>query len=384
MSSQLYNAYRLPWQENDNPNGWIEPTTYCQITCPGCYRGIDKKDHKPKHENLEELKKQIDWFVKERNVQTISVAGGEPLLYPHIFELIEYINSKRLRTMLYTNGFGLDKETLIKLKSSGVTQVLLHVDRYQIRSDIQDSDSLDDIRQKYCNLFREVKDIYLGFIQPISKDYISEIDTINNFANENIDIVNLIVYSLYQEICWNEDTKKKIDTSLSMEGLMGYLKSVDSFIPGAYLPSETNPNQPTWVFGIKVGIPNIIFGYFTPRLYKLIQQKYRRKNGRFLFVSRHHNFSSLKLFKFFWIKGIPSILRKYINAYLSKNTRSKKAYYQTTLLLRGPLRDGNRWDLCASCPDRMIYNNKLIPSCILEGLKGSDEITKFKSVSLIS
>jgi Radical SAM superfamily/4Fe-4S single cluster domain len=380
MSAPLYNAYKLPWKENDNPNGWIEPTTYCQITCPGCYRGIDKKDHNPKHEDLEALKKQIDWFIEKRNVQTISVAGGEPLLYPHIFELIEYINSKRLRTMLYTNGYALDRETLIKLKNSGVTQVLIHLDRYQIRSDIQDSDSLDDIRQKYCNLFREVKGIYLGFIQPISLDYISEIDTINNFANQNIDIVNLIVYALYQEICWNENTKKKIDTSLNMEDIMSHLKSIDSFIPGAYLPSERNSDKPTWVFGIKVGIPNLIFGYFTPRLYRLIQQKYRRKNGRFLFVSRHHNFSSLKLFKFFWIKGIPSILRKYLNAFISKSTKSNKAYYQTTLLLRGPVKDENGWDLCTSCPDRMIYNNKLIPSCILEDLKGSHKISEFQSV----
>jgi len=52
-------GYRLPWSSKDNPNGWIEPTTFCQLKCPGCYRGLDKENPKYVHEDLEKMKKQI-------------------------------------------------------------------------------------------------------------------------------------------------------------------------------------------------------------------------------------------------------------------------------------------------------------------------------------
>jgi len=39
MKKLLENTYKLPWKELDNPNGWLEPTTYCNICCLGCYRG---------------------------------------------------------------------------------------------------------------------------------------------------------------------------------------------------------------------------------------------------------------------------------------------------------------------------------------------------------
>ena len=36
--------YRLPWSKEDNPSGWIEVTTFCQLKCPGCYRGLAEKN----------------------------------------------------------------------------------------------------------------------------------------------------------------------------------------------------------------------------------------------------------------------------------------------------------------------------------------------------
>jgi len=40
----------------------------------------------------------------------------------------------------------------------------------------------------------------------------------------------------------------------------------------------------------------------------------------------------------------------------------------------------NKWDLCRNCPDRIIYNGKLVPSCILEDLKNKENI-EFKTVT---
>ena len=56
--------YLLPWSVTDNPNGWIEPTTYCQLKCPGCYRGLAEKNPLRKHETFDFIKKEVNWFVK--------------------------------------------------------------------------------------------------------------------------------------------------------------------------------------------------------------------------------------------------------------------------------------------------------------------------------
>ena len=135
MEINLTNAYKLPWTKEDNPNGWIEPTTFCQIKCPGCYRGLAEKNPVRVHEKLEKMKSEIDELIVSRNTQTLSIAGGEPLLYPQLDELIAYSTKKGLKTKVYTNGFALTKNRLIELKNSGLTEAIIHLDRFQQRQD---------------------------------------------------------------------------------------------------------------------------------------------------------------------------------------------------------------------------------------------------------
>ena len=81
--------YRMPWSNNDNPIAWLEITDICNIYCKGCYR-TNLEGHRP----LNELKKEVDFFCDVRNPDSITIAGGEPLIYPDILELISYIKSK--------------------------------------------------------------------------------------------------------------------------------------------------------------------------------------------------------------------------------------------------------------------------------------------------
>ncbi len=32
---EITTLYRLPFTKNDNPNGWVEITTDCNLKCPG-------------------------------------------------------------------------------------------------------------------------------------------------------------------------------------------------------------------------------------------------------------------------------------------------------------------------------------------------------------
>ncbi len=120
----IFTAYNLPWTEFDNPNAWIEPLNTCNIVCPGCYRGADKESSYSEILSLEEMKKQIDWFKQHRNIHTVSIAGGEPTLYPHLKELIAYAAKLNIRTMLFTNGLVLTRKYAIELAEQGLNQVV--------------------------------------------------------------------------------------------------------------------------------------------------------------------------------------------------------------------------------------------------------------------
>lgn len=376
MKNILEKCYKLPWTEFDNANGWIEPTTRCNLKCPGCYRGADKADHLPYTLSLEEVKAQIDWLIEKRNIHTLSISGGEPLLYKHLIEVVEYATEKNIRTMIYSNGLSLTEKKIIELSEAGATQFLIHADKYQNRSDIKEGMTLNDLHQKYCDMFRKAGKTMLGFIQPLSTDnYKADIDRITNISQKNSDVVSLNVFTLYKDVCWEPETKQNISVSLTMKEVVDAFRENNGFVPATYLPSTYDEYDPTWIFGTRLADKNRILGYFEPKLLKLIHEKYRQRTGKYLFISRKNIVKMAGMLKFLTFKSIRKIWTKYL---FSKKT---PVYFQTVLLLRGPEKNKEKWDLCKGCPDRIIYNGRLVPSCILEDLKNCENIN-FEKVEL--
>ncbi len=108
------NLYRLPWSMNDNPIAWLEVTDICNITCEGCYR-----QHMTGHKTLDQLKEEVDLFIRWRNPDNFSIAGGEPLIHPHIIELVAYIASRGVKPVILTNARALNPQILKELKRPG-------------------------------------------------------------------------------------------------------------------------------------------------------------------------------------------------------------------------------------------------------------------------
>lgn len=363
-------CYRLPWKKDNNPNGWIEPTTYCQLKCPGCYRGIDQENHEAVHEDLEVMKSQVDWLIANRNIQTLSIAGGEPLLYPHILELVDYAYSKNLRTMIYTNGIGLDRKKLRAFKESGAIQFLIHIDRYQNRTPNNTIKELIELRQQYCTLFRSEPGVHLGFIQPLTLKCLETLSELNHFFTVNRDVVNLIVYTLYREICWYHIKKPVIDTTVTMQDVFENLYNNGFIFPSSFLPGTQNKEEPAWLFSYSVGTKSKKLGFIRPEAYAFIQKRYYKKHKRYLFISKSNDVQVSGLFKLFFKKGIGRII---LSLLFQPWLLFRSLHFQTYLIIRGPEKREIGWDLCEGCPDAMLYNGKPEPSCILEDIKKNRE-----------
>lgn len=84
----------------------LEPLHACNLTCSGCGRIREYKDHLSRMLSLEESQRAID----ECGAPVVSICGGEPLLYPHIRELINGALNRGRVVYLCTNGQKLEEK----------------------------------------------------------------------------------------------------------------------------------------------------------------------------------------------------------------------------------------------------------------------------------
>jgi organic radical activating enzyme len=78
----------------------IEVTNRCQMSCEGCLKNLSKV-------KLQDMDFDFVKSIVDRNdfdATIIPFMNGEPLLYPHIYELIQYVIGKKQRVYLTSNG----------------------------------------------------------------------------------------------------------------------------------------------------------------------------------------------------------------------------------------------------------------------------------------
>jgi molybdenum cofactor biosynthesis enzyme MoaA len=78
---QRNDLYGFPWSQVDNPGTWIEVTDICDLFCPGCFRHR-LEGHRP----LEVIKDEVLMCQRSTNCERVAIAGGEPLIYPHLLD----------------------------------------------------------------------------------------------------------------------------------------------------------------------------------------------------------------------------------------------------------------------------------------------------------
>ena len=100
-------------------------TNACNMYCEHCYR--DAGAAAEEELNTKEGKALIDEIVKA-GFKIMIFSGGEPLLRPDIFELVDYATAKGLRPVFGTNGSLITLETAEKLKIAGALGMGISLD----------------------------------------------------------------------------------------------------------------------------------------------------------------------------------------------------------------------------------------------------------------
>lgn len=78
----------------------------CNFKCRQCFSKFGMEKLLP----MEGWKKIVDNCIAGADVDEFNIAGGEPILYPGLAELVKYIRSKGIKVSLITNGSLMDEE----------------------------------------------------------------------------------------------------------------------------------------------------------------------------------------------------------------------------------------------------------------------------------
>ena len=101
----------------------LEPTHQCNLSCQGCGRIQEYRETIGQALTLEECLQAVE----DCGAPVVTITGGEPLLYPPVFELLAELVHRRKHIYLCTNAILLEK-SLPRLPRSDRLTLSLHVD----------------------------------------------------------------------------------------------------------------------------------------------------------------------------------------------------------------------------------------------------------------
>lgn len=120
------------------PNGFyppgfmvISPSMKCNLSCYGCYSALQSREEDLSFEDFDSVLCQ----QKEMGMYFSVISGGEPLVYPHLFEIFRKHND--IAFLVYTNGALLDKQRVKQIAELGNVLPCVSVEGFEKETDLR-------------------------------------------------------------------------------------------------------------------------------------------------------------------------------------------------------------------------------------------------------
>lgn len=107
-------------------------TSACNASCGFCNFAVDKMPKENRHHVSLEEAKQATEILYQNGVYFLIYVGGEPMLHPHLTEIIAHASSIGIAPMLVTNGSLLTKNKIDELAKAGLVSVIISIDAAEI------------------------------------------------------------------------------------------------------------------------------------------------------------------------------------------------------------------------------------------------------------
>jgi pyruvate-formate lyase-activating enzyme len=384
MTMDKQNLYRLPWSMNDNAIAWLEVTDICNLYCEGCYR-----QRISGHKTLEQVKEEVLFFKKWRNPDNVSIAGGEPLIYPHIVDLVAFIKEQKMKPIILTNAMALKPDILKELKKAGLSGFTIHIDSHQQRPHWKGKTEaeLNELRQQCADMVAAEKDLYVIFNATVYPSSYREIPDILRWGQANIDRVHGLVFITYRTA--TTDTAVALDTTKQAVdfGKLSYVtehfdekfvtgpevvdiiqQTCPEFEPAAYLGGTQRHDSYKWTAGAMLGSKRKMFGSVGKKTMELAQTMHHLFKGTYLAYLSQASIGRVAFLMGAVDKVVGKAHRNYWGDLLRNPGRVfENVYVQSIGIIQAPdVQPNGMADMCDSCPDMTVWDGKLINSCRMD------------------
>jgi len=322
----------------------------------------------------------------------MSIAGGDPLVYPQIRELVKMVKEMGWKPIVNTNGLALNENLLGDLKKAGVFGFTFHIDTSQKRPNVQATteNELNETRLHYAEMLAGAGGIACSFNATVSEKTVHEIPSMVRWAQKHADIVHTMVFILYRSpiLTGNFDFYahgKKVDIessyketawggskSLMAGDIVEKIREADPFYePAAYLNGTAKPDSLKWLLASRIVLNGETMGYVSPKFMELVQTFTHLFTGTYLAYAKPNAIARGKFASFFGgmvDKKMRSIFMSILKRMLVNPLNLFRPAYLQSFMIIQPVNfemDG-RHDMCDSCPDITVHDGKLVWSCRLE------------------
>jgi len=376
--------YRLPWSMNDNAIAWLEVSDICNLACEGCYR-----QRISGHKTLEEVKEEVLFYKRWRNPDNISIAGGEPLIYPHIIDLVAFIKEQKIKPVVLTNAMALTPEILKELKKAGLSGFTIHIDSHQGRPQWRGKTEKEhnELRQHCADMIAREKGLYVIFNATVYPSSYHEIPDILKWGQANIDKVQGLVFITYRTATTDtavalDNTKQAVDLSrlsyttdhfdekfvTGPEVVQIIQEHCPEFEASAYLGGTQKHDSFKWTAGAVIGNKHKVYGSVGKRTMELAQTGHHLFTGTYLAY-----LSQAKIGRaVFSLAAVDKSVGKAYANYMGDMARHPgrffdSVYVQSIGIIQAPdVQPNGQADMCDSCPDMTYFDGKLINSCRMD------------------
>ena len=383
MQIQKNELYRFPWSKTDNPGGWIEVTDKCDISCKGCYR------HKLEgHRSIEDIKNDIVEIKSFTNCDFITVAGGEPLIYPQIFEVVSFISELGLKSIIFSNGEQFTYDLGVKLRKAGLSKIHFHVDSEQERDGWQGKTEieLNQLRQELADIVYSIKGLQCGFHVTVYRNRLKEIPNIIDWTLQNTHKVqhisliafrgfpvngNLHYYAKGVEIKvskFNNSSNDAEEINISTEEIFEQIISNYPYLnPSAYLNGTSKFDSYKFLIIARVGSKSKHYGVLGKKTMEFAQVFYHLFFGKYFTFMNKPNIGKKVFATSLFDKRVRKAFLKFCGLCLrNPMTLFNKTYLQSIHIQQpSEILDG-KINMCDDCVNMTVYKGNLVKPCQLD------------------
>ncbi|MCK5306822.1 MAG: radical SAM protein [Candidatus Omnitrophica bacterium] len=170
-----------------------EITPRCTSACKYCYNVWKLPGDYPKGElSLSEIERLFDKVLSEITPNGITLAGGEPLLYPEILKVVSLLSNKGIKVAVATNGILLKRELVQSLAANGVNyfEISMNSIKRETYNYLSQNSRLDEVKNAILEVKKQRAKLSVSII--ITKANLADIEkTIDLCFSFSVDVIAL-------------------------------------------------------------------------------------------------------------------------------------------------------------------------------------------------